>query len=46
MKPPMIFGDISRPDPMTLSWTKYAQSLTTKPVKGMLTGPVTLFNSF
>ena len=40
----MLFGDVSRPDPMTLSWTSYAQSLTDKPMKGMLTGPVTLLN--
>lgn len=42
VKPPIIFGDVQRPNPMTIDWTKYAQSLTTKPVKGMLTGPVTL----
>jgi len=42
VKPPVIFGDISRPEPMTLRWTKYAQSLTPKWVKGMLTGPVTI----
>lgn len=44
VKPPILFGDISRPRPMTVSWTKYAQSLTTKPMKGMLTGPVTILN--
>ncbi|WP_456447507.1 5-methyltetrahydropteroyltriglutamate--homocysteine S-methyltransferase [Thiolapillus sp.] len=44
VKPPVLFGDVSRPDPMTLSWTSYAQSLTDKPMKGMLTGPVTLLN--
>ena len=44
VKPPIIFGDISRPKAMTVEWTKYAQSLTTKPMKGMLTGPVTLLN--
>ncbi|MFE3541410.1 5-methyltetrahydropteroyltriglutamate--homocysteine S-methyltransferase [Nocardia sp. NPDC059177] len=42
VRPPILFGDVSRPDPMTLSWIGYAQSLTTKPVKGMLTGPVTI----
>ncbi len=43
-KPPVIYGDISRPDPMTVKWIKYAQSRTVKPVKGMLTGPVTIIN--
>lgn len=42
VKPPVIFGDVSRPEPMTLRWTEYAQSLTPKWVKGMLTGPVTI----
>ncbi|TAM86823.1 MAG: 5-methyltetrahydropteroyltriglutamate--homocysteine S-methyltransferase, partial [Candidimonas sp.] len=42
VKPPIIFGDVSRPVPMTVAWTAYAQSLTDKPVKGMLTGPVTI----
>jgi 5-methyltetrahydropteroyltriglutamate--homocysteine methyltransferase len=42
VKPPIIFGDVSREKPMTISWIKYAQSLTTKPVKGMLTGPITM----
>ncbi len=42
VKPPVIFGDVSRTEPMTLRWTKYAQSLTSKWVKGMLTGPVTI----
>lgn len=42
VKPPVIVGDISRPVPMTIEWTKYAQSLTSKPMKGMLTGPVTI----
>jgi 5-methyltetrahydropteroyltriglutamate--homocysteine methyltransferase len=42
VKPPVIFGDVSRPEPMTVDWIKYAQSLTTKPMKGMLTGPVTI----
>ena len=44
VKPPVLFGDISRPSPMTVSWITYAQSLTQKPMKGMLTGPVTLLN--
>jgi len=42
VRPPIIFGTVSRPKPMTTSWIKYAQSLTSKPVKGMLTGPVTI----
>ncbi len=42
VKPPIIFGDVSRHRPMTTDWTGYAQSLTSKPVKGMLTGPVTI----
>ncbi len=42
VKPPIIFGDVSRPRPMTVRWAQYAQSLTQKPVKGMLTGPVTI----
>jgi len=42
VKPPVIYGDVSRPNPMTLKWSKYAQSLTPKWVKGMLTGPVTI----
>ena len=42
VKPPHIYGDVSRPKPMTVEWVKYAQSLTKKPVKGMLTGPVTI----
>jgi len=42
VRPPIIFGDVSRPKPMTVEWAKYAQSLTDKPVKGMLTGPVTM----
>ena len=42
VKPPVIFGDVSRPAPMTTAWSAYAQSLTKKPVKGMLTGPVTI----
>ncbi|WP_417539349.1 5-methyltetrahydropteroyltriglutamate--homocysteine S-methyltransferase [Marinobacter sp.] len=44
VKPPILFGDITRPNAMTLDWTKYAQSLTDKPMKGMLTGPVTILN--
>jgi 5-methyltetrahydropteroyltriglutamate--homocysteine methyltransferase len=44
VKPPILFGDISRPKPMTVEWIKYAQSLTKKPMKGMLTGPVTILN--
>lgn len=44
VKPPVIFGDVSRKAPMTLRYIKYAQSLTEKPVKGMLTGPVTILN--
>ncbi|HBX59546.1 MAG TPA: 5-methyltetrahydropteroyltriglutamate--homocysteine S-methyltransferase [Methylophaga sp.] len=44
VKPPIIYGDVSRPDPMTVEWIQYAQSLTDKPVKGMLTGPVTILN--
>ena len=42
VKPPVIFGDVSRPQPITVRWAKYAQSLSEKPVKGMLTGPVTM----
>ena len=42
VKPPIIFGDVSRPEPMTVRWSQYAQSLTDRPVKGMLTGPVTI----
>ena len=44
VKPPFIFGDISRPKPMTVEWMKYAQSKTHKIMKGMLTGPVTMLN--
>ncbi|WP_296737433.1 5-methyltetrahydropteroyltriglutamate--homocysteine S-methyltransferase [Mesorhizobium sp.] len=44
VRPPIIYGDVSRPNPMTVRWWQYAQSLTTKPVKGMLTGPVTILN--
>jgi len=42
VKPPILYGDVARPAPMTLEWTAYAQSLTRRPMKGMLTGPVTL----
>jgi 5-methyltetrahydropteroyltriglutamate--homocysteine methyltransferase len=42
VKPPVIFGDVERPTPMTVEWSAYAQSLTGRPVKGMLTGPVTI----
>ncbi len=42
VKPPVIFGDVARPAPMTVEWTAYAQSLTKRPMKGMLTGPVTI----
>lgn len=42
VKPPVIIGDVSRPEAITVEWAKYAQSLTDKPVKGMLTGPVTI----
>ena len=42
VRPPIIFGDVSRPSPMTVDWHLYAQSLTELPVKGMLTGPVTM----
>ncbi|MCX5462948.1 5-methyltetrahydropteroyltriglutamate--homocysteine S-methyltransferase [Alcaligenes parafaecalis] len=44
VKPPILFGDISRPQAMTVEWITYAQSLTPKPMKGMLTGPVTILN--
>ena len=43
VKPPIIFGDVSRPEPMTVYWSSYAQTLTKRPMKGMLTGPVTMF---
>jgi 5-methyltetrahydropteroyltriglutamate--homocysteine methyltransferase len=42
VRPPIVFGDVSRPAPMTVEWLTYAQSLTPRPVKGMLTGPVTM----
>ncbi|MCR5805672.1 MAG: 5-methyltetrahydropteroyltriglutamate--homocysteine S-methyltransferase [Oscillospiraceae bacterium] len=44
VKPPVVWGDISRAKPMTVKWAVYAQSLTDKPMKGMLTGPVTILN--
>jgi 5-methyltetrahydropteroyltriglutamate--homocysteine methyltransferase len=44
VKPPILFGDISRPRAITVEWIRYAQSLTDKPMKGMLTGPVTILN--
>jgi 5-methyltetrahydropteroyltriglutamate--homocysteine methyltransferase len=44
VKPPILFGDISRPKAMTVEWISYAASLTAKPMKGMLTGPVTILN--
>ncbi|NOS76000.1 MAG: 5-methyltetrahydropteroyltriglutamate--homocysteine S-methyltransferase, partial [Methyloglobulus sp.] len=44
VKPPIIYGDVIRPKPMTVRWSQYAQSLTDKPMKGMLTGPVTILN--
>lgn len=43
VKPPIIFGDVSRPNPMTVYWSSFAQTLTSRPMKGMLTGPVTMF---
>ncbi|WP_037585505.1 5-methyltetrahydropteroyltriglutamate--homocysteine S-methyltransferase [Stenoxybacter acetivorans] len=42
VKPPIIFGDVARPTPMTVAWSSYAQTLTKRPMKGMLTGPVTM----
>ncbi|MDR2690083.1 MAG: 5-methyltetrahydropteroyltriglutamate--homocysteine S-methyltransferase [Azoarcus sp.] len=42
VKPPIIYGDVSRPRPMTVAWSSHAQSLTTRPMKGMLTGPITI----
>ncbi|KFI08522.1 5-methyltetrahydropteroyltriglutamate--homocysteine S-methyltransferase [Massilia sp. BSC265] len=44
VKPPILYGDVRRPRPMTVAWIRHAQSLTSKPVKGMLTGPVTMLN--
>jgi 5-methyltetrahydropteroyltriglutamate--homocysteine methyltransferase len=42
VRPPILYGDVSRPEPMTVEWITHAQSLTDRPVKGMLTGPVTM----
>ncbi len=42
VKPPIIFGDVARPEPMTVRWARFAQSLSKSPVKGMLTGPITI----
>ncbi len=42
VKPPVIYGDVARPTPMTVKWTDYARSLTSRPLKGMLTGPITI----
>ncbi len=42
VKPPLLYGDVALPEPMTVSWSRYAQSLTSRPMKGMLTGPVTM----
>lgn len=42
VKPPIVYGDVRRPEPMTVKWSEYAQSLTDRPMKGMLTGPVTI----
>jgi 5-methyltetrahydropteroyltriglutamate--homocysteine methyltransferase len=44
VRPPILYGDVSRPRPMTVDWWRYAQSLTPRPMKGMLTGPVTILN--
>ena len=44
VKPPIIWGDVSRKEPITVEWSKFAKSCTNKPVKGMLTGPVTILN--
>ena len=44
VRPPIIYGDVSRPNKMTIAWTKFAQSQTQKPIKGMLTGPITILN--
>ena len=44
VRPPIVVSDVSRPKPMTVRWSSYAQSLTSKPMKGMLTGPVTILN--
>ena len=44
VKPPVLFGDVARPRAMTVDWARYAQSLTARPVKGMLTGPITILS--
>jgi 5-methyltetrahydropteroyltriglutamate--homocysteine methyltransferase len=44
VRPPIIYGDVARPHPITIDWWRYAQSLTHRPMKGMLTGPVTILN--
>ncbi|MBB4120920.1 5-methyltetrahydropteroyltriglutamate--homocysteine S-methyltransferase [Martelella radicis] len=44
VRPPIIFGDVSRPEPMTIDWWRFAQAKTQRPIKGMLTGPVTILN--
>lgn len=44
VRPPILYGDVARPAPMTVGWWRYAQSLTDRPVKAMLTGPVTILN--
>jgi 5-methyltetrahydropteroyltriglutamate--homocysteine methyltransferase len=44
VRPPIIVSDVSRPKPMTVKWSSYAQSVSTKPMKGMLSGPVTILN--
>src|SRR3546814_15300866 len=44
VRPPILYGDVSRPVPMTVDWWRYAQGCTDKPMKGMLTGPVTILN--
>ncbi len=44
VRPPILYGDVARPEPMTVDWWRYSQSLTEKPVKAMLTGPVTILN--
>jgi 5-methyltetrahydropteroyltriglutamate--homocysteine methyltransferase len=44
VRPPVLYGDVSRPEPMTVAWWRHAQGLTDRPVKGMLTGPVTILN--
>ena len=44
VRPPIVVSDVSRPAPITVKWSSYAQSVTKKPMKGMLTGPVTILN--